>query len=423
VWQTLVQRDNITDDHTNVAFWVNLLIALTFIGLIQFIAGWVAALMHVPILEPVLRVMSFSLLAFALSAIAAALFIRDLQYKQFALRTFVTASLGAAVGIAMALTGYGVWALVGQQLSNLVGIAVLWKAIKWRPTLSFSTTAFCDIYHFTSRLMAGNALRFAVEKCDALIIGAFLDVKALGYYFLMTRLLMTLNMATVSPIDQVMLPILSRMKHDRQRRAETYANMVGIVSAFWVPAVTGLGIASPILLPLLFGSQWSETVPLMMIASLTAISAPLNRPTIHILLSVGRPDAYLRLNLLQLVLTVISFIVGVQFGILGAAASFAGVWLAMAPINLMAVHRIAQVPVRLVLSRHLPPIAASGIMVVALFAVGTMGHSAWVGVTEIAVGVVVYPIALYRMAPARVSQFFDIVYSALPLRLKFLGAQ
>src|SRR5262249_41818785 len=156
---------------------------------------------------------------------------------------------------------------------------------------------------------------------------------------------------------------------------ETYSNLVGVISAMWIPAVAGMGLVSPILLPMLFGEQWKDAVPLVMISSLVALSGPLTRPTVPVLLSVGRPDVYTHVNLVQLALVIVSFTVAVQFGIAGAAWAYAGVWLTMVPLNLWAARRIAGISIKSVLARYLPAVGASATMVTALLMVETAGYS------------------------------------------------
>jgi O-antigen/teichoic acid export membrane protein len=420
--QSLVQRDNLNDDHVNAAFWMNLALSLILVALLQLIAGWTAMLTREALLEPVLRLLSLTMIGSALNAIAGALFIRQMKYSQFALRTLVTTLIGATLGVTMALSDCGVWSLVAMQLCNLLGVAVLWKDIKWRPKLSFDKQAFSDISYFASRTMAGNVLLFVAEKADALIIGIFLDTKSLGFYYLMTRLLTMVHMGTIAPIDQVMLPVLSRMKNDQERRTETYLNTVEIVSAIWMPAVAGLGLIAPILLPLLFGEQWGGAAPLVMTGSLIALSSPITRPTVHLLLSLGRPGAYVQLTMIHLALMIIMFTVGVQFGVIGAAWAYSGVWLTMVPFNLWAARRIAGVAIMATLARYLPALGASAFMVFTLLLLATMGRAITTLMAEIVVGALVYCVALYAIAPARVSQFLSFTYSALPSRLKVLGA-
>jgi O-antigen/teichoic acid export membrane protein len=420
--KSLIQRDTVTDGHLNAAFWTNLILSFFFVALLQSAASWAAELTQTPQLEPVLRLISLTLIGNALNAVAAAVFIRDLRYSQFALRTLITRSIGAIVAVTMALSACGIWSLVAMQMCTLIGIAVLWKDVEWRPTLSLDIKALGEIWYFASRLMVGNALLFAAEKADALIIGIFLDARSLGLYYMMTRSLATINMATISPIDQVMLPVLSRMKDDRRRRIETYSTLVGAVSVLSIPTAAGLGMTSPVFLPLLFGDQWKSAVPLMMIGSLIALSGPLTRPTMPLLLSVGRPDVYARLTMIQLLLMIVLFTAGVQFGIIGAAWAYAGMSLAMTPLNLYWARRVAEISVKRVLARYMPAVGASAIMVAVLFAIQTTSRGIGVLATEIIVGALVYVTALYAMAPTQVLQFLGFAYAALPSRFRFSGA-
>src|ERR1700686_5290246 len=108
---------------------------------------------------------------------------------------------------------------------------------------------------FASQVMAGNALRFATDRIDSIIIGSFLGVLALGYYYMAQRLLTTINFMTISLVDNVMLPALSRMQDDRNKLIETYISMIWAAAILWVPTVAGLGLVSSHFVPVLFGHK------------------------------------------------------------------------------------------------------------------------------------------------------------------------
>lgn len=425
----LVQRDMLDDVHINAAFWANLGLSIIFVIAAQIGAPWAAVITGTPLIEPVIRWLSLTMIAIALTAIAAGLFIRELKYSTFALRTLIANSVGALTGVAMALLGYGVWALVGMQLCTAaLGVLIMWKGVHWRPTASFSWPAFREIYHFSSRLMVGNGLRFATERADIIIIGIFLDPAALGFYFLVTRLLTTVIFITISPVDRIMLPVLTRIKEDPHRRSEAYANMVGVTSVFWIPAVAGLGVVAPLALPLLFGHKWDASIPLMMIMSLVCISGPLNRPTMHALLAVGKPEIYAMLNLIQLIITTVTFLIAVRFGIVGAAVAYAAVLIAMVPFNLAAAQRVANISPVHVMRRYLPPLGSGLIMVLVVLLVSAylpdpMRYGSFSQLInlmlEMAIGIVVYAVTLYALAPRQVREYVGTVYDAMPESLKF----
>jgi len=425
----LVQRDLLDDVHIGAAFWANLCLAMIFVAAAQIGAPWAAVITGTAMIEPVIRWLSLSMIGTALMAIAGGLFIRDLKYSTFALRTFVANSVGALTGVAMALLGYGVWALVGMQLcTSALGVLIMWKGVRWRPTASFSWSAFRDIYHFSTRLMVGNGLRFATERADMVIIGTFLDPAALGFYFLVTRLLTTVIYITISPVDRIMLPVLTRLKDDPHRRSEAYANMIGVTSVFWIPSVAGLGVVAPLVIPLLFGHKWDAAIPLMMIMSLVCISGPLNRPTMHALLAVGKPEIYAILNFVQLIITIGAFFIAVRGGIVGAAWAYAAVLIAMVPFNLVAAQRVAGISLVQVMRRYLPPLGAGVIMASVLLLMSPyLPDQSRYGVfsqvfglfLEMAVGMMVYAAALYIFAPRQVNEYLGTAYDALPDSLKF----
>jgi O-antigen/teichoic acid export membrane protein len=424
----LIQRDMLDDVHINAAFWANLGLSIIFVIAAQIGAPWAAVITGTRLIEPVIRWLSLTMIGIALMAIAGGLFIRELKYSTFALRTFIASSVGALVGVGMALLGYGVWALVGMQLcTSALGVLIMWKGVRWRPKASFSWPAFHEIYHFSTRLMVGNGLRFATERADTIIIGIFLDPAALGFYFLVTRLLSTVIYITISPVDRIMLPVLTRIKEDPHRRSEAYASMVGVTAVFWMPAVAGLGVVAPLALPLLFGHKWDASIPLMMIMSLVSISGPLNRPTMHALLAVGKPEIYAVLNLIQLIITTATFLFAVRFGIVGAAWAYAASLIAMVPFNLMAARRLAGISPMHVMRRYLPPLSAGLMMALLLLLMSPhLPDPSRYGavsrvidlVLQVAMGIVVYAVALYTLAPQQVREYLGTAYGALPESLK-----
>src|ERR1700730_8771322 len=309
----LIQRDDLQDGHINAAFWANLGLAGVFIVLAQIAAGWIAETTGEPLVGPAVRWLSLSLIATALTSIVGAIYRRKFHYSTFALRTLIATASAAIVGVGMAFFGYGVWSLIVSQIVQAVtGAWVMWIGLTWRPRFEFSFAAFRTLYKFASHVMAGNALRFATDRIDQIIIGSFLGVLALGYYYMALRLLTTINFMTISLVDNVMLPALSRMQDDRNKLVETYISMIWAAAILWVPTVAGLGLISSHLVPVLFGHKWDAAVPVILIVSVTAASQALVRPTSQVLLAVGKPNVNVLINLIQLAITVVSFIVGVR---------------------------------------------------------------------------------------------------------------
>jgi len=413
---TLVQRDVITDHHITAALWANLGLSVLFVVLVQIGAGWTAQITGTVMLAPILRCFSVMLVATAATSIPTALYIRRMTYSTLARRTFIANSGGAILGTVMAFIGFGIWSLVAMQLCTATLSAfVMWQGLGWRPKPSFSAGAFRDMFHFTSRTMIANWLRFMTGNAATLIVGSFSGPKLLGYYYLIGKLLNMIGMLTMAPVDSVMLPVFSRMKDDPARRAETYCQMVGLGAAIWIPCISGLGILAPTLFPLLFGHKWDQAIPMIrIICPSIAASWPLTWPSVYLLLAAGRPGTYAWLSLIHLVTNIICYGAGVRFGAIGIASAYAAASIYMVPIHLWFVSRYAAVAALQILKSYLPALAASFVMVLLLLCLSAfMAPGVLTLLSEIGVSVVVYVAIYYALAASNVKQYLAVALEAV----------
>lgn len=412
---SLVQREGLTDEHINVVFWVNLGLSLIFVALVMACSGLIASLAGEPQVAPVIRWMSLTLVATGMGSVAGAIYRRRIDYSRFALRTLVATVSGVVTGVGLAVLGFGVWSLVASQLvQGFVGLAVMWYELGWYPGLRFSVKAFRDIGHFSSYVMLGNVFRFATEKLDSVIIGSALGANLLGFYYMAQRLLMTINYVSISPVDAVMLPSLSRMQDDPKKLADTYVTMIWAAAILWVPSTLGLGLVAPRLVPLLFGPKWDFAVPVIMIVSITAVTQVLMRATSQVLIAVGRPLTNALINAIHLVIMVLMMLVGVRYGINGAAWAFTLTTFAIVPFHLAAIHRVVGVRVGNMMLKYSSVLAAGAVMGGAVYEIGVVAGPAmgdWTLLVQIACGAAVYAVALYCFAASHLRELLSTVFS------------
>src|SRR5215470_7413464 len=134
----LIQRETIEAEHKDSVFWANLAVGAVLMGLTIAFAGALAEAYGEPRLAPLLRWYSLAPLLTSISIVQTGLARRELRFRDLALRQTLGALIGGAVGVAMALAGFGVWALVGQGLvTQAAGVVILWAIVDWRPRLVF----------------------------------------------------------------------------------------------------------------------------------------------------------------------------------------------------------------------------------------------------------------------------------------------
>jgi O-antigen/teichoic acid export membrane protein len=353
----------------------------------------------------------------ALVSVHSALCRRDLKMSLFAARAISAYVLGGAAGIALALLGWGVWALVVCQIVQAaVILVIMWLTIPWRPRLRFSPTAFRALARFSRSFILASVLASITDKIDNLVIGLFLDVTAVGYYGLALKVLQTVGLITMMPLQQIMMPVLARLSLQRNEFESEYTSLVTASMATWLPAVAGIGMLAPTLLPVAFGDHWAGAVPVLQAMSFACVSVPLWSFTGQALSSLGRPHFFVWLAFLQLALAAICFIAAANFGIVAVGAAWAGVSALIVPLHLWVLNRATKIQV-IPLLTNAARIAVCGSLMVGVMALvrNVTGDAIWALCLEIAIGGFVYLTLLeFAMLPGYVSGMARLARAALP---------
>lgn len=368
--EAIVQRAKVDDSFLDTVFWCDLVLAFCLIGVAQAAALPAARLFDVPLLEPVIRWLSIICLLQALVTVPTALCRRALQMQVLAARTLLSYAIGGIVGIAMALHGYGVWALVASQIVQYVVILLVmgWR-LPWRPRLRFSRAALGELAGFAGHFMIGNGIKLSADRISPLLVGMFVNAEGVGCYALASRMLVFAIIVTNSPIERVTLPVLSRFAHDLPSFRETYRKMVLVVNSVWTPVATGLGATATVLLPPLFGARWVEAGPVLQAMCFTAPTLGLWYLNGQALAALGQPQRFTRLAVAYLALTCVAFPLSAYFGIVAAGWTWAGLSLFMVPLHLRAIKRACGLPVRLVLSDWSRVTVSAGVMLAVIVVV------------------------------------------------------
>jgi O-antigen/teichoic acid export membrane protein len=286
----LVQRKSLTAEHKDAAFWLvcasSMLPAVITIAL----SGALARFYELPDLSPVLTALAIGIPARGVSIVHEALLQRDLLFRQLTLRTHLSIVLGGAAGVAAALMGLGVWALVIQQLTTtVIGSAALWLVYPWRPRARWSRQAARELRDFAAHSAVSSVGMFLGDRSDIVVMGYFFGPVAIGIYRLAFRLVDMVLSATARSMQFVSMPHLARLQDDPVAFGRRLLSAQRLVAVTTIPALGLLaGGAEPVVR--LLGAQWSAAVPvlrLLCIAGVLMVFAILGGPVLQ---ALGRPD-------------------------------------------------------------------------------------------------------------------------------------
>jgi O-antigen/teichoic acid export membrane protein len=340
--EALVQRSGIDEDHRSTAFWSNMLLGLFLAASYFAAARWIAAFYRMPLLVPVMRWMSVCCVLNAAASIHLAVLRRDINIMIFPVRTILGFRVGGVVAVAMAYRGFGIWALVANQIGIWgTAVVVVWLYSSWRPRFRFSVAAFKDLFSYAFFNTASTVIINADTRIDSLIVGAFFSAETLGYYAFAQRIFHSLGSAILSPISFISLPVLSRAADDLRRYNYVYVKVLLVSSVLWVPACLGVGAIAGDMVPAVFGAKWLPAVPIIVALSLTAFSGALCDATIYALGALGNPRLMTALAILQMALTVVICTTAAQFDVVIVAFAWSFMTAIMVPANLGMIWRIS----------------------------------------------------------------------------------
>lgn len=256
----VVQREDLQDTHLDTAFWLVMATALVLTAASAALSGWWAAVNRTPELQPVVLALTTMVPLQGLTVVQEALLRRQFRFRSLALRTNVSVIVGGLIGLGLALTGFGVWALVAQQVATaLVAVVVLWAVSGWRPGTELSTGAARDLLGFSTGSFLGSLGVYFNTRADALLIGLLFGPVVVGLYRLASRMMESLGGVTVSALMSVSLPELSRAQNDPVRFKRAVLRLTWISAVLTVPAFGVLaGLSEPILG--LLGQEWLPAV-------------------------------------------------------------------------------------------------------------------------------------------------------------------
>jgi len=416
----IVQREQLDPEHIDTAFWTGIGISLVLVAVFTGLAEPISLLAREPQLAPLLPWLSLGILLGALSAVQQALLQRELRYRPLALRSLVATAVGGLSGIAAALSGYGVWSLVVQQLVYATtAVLILWASSTWRPRLRVSRTHFGDIFGFGISIVGTNLARFFVTRSDRLLIGYVLGPAELGIYVIAFRAIQALIDFVNGTLRQVAVPVMSRMQGDTKRVRRALYSATRTTSLVSFPAFAGVAALAPVLIPALFGDQWHASIPIMRILALHGIIHSLQYNG-SVMVAMGRPSWALVESLVGALITVAGILVAARWGIAAVAVVVALRGYLLYPGTLLAVRKLIQIRFRELLAGYVAPALASVVAVsIALGVTSALEDRVNVyfglaaAITAAALG---YALLIRLGAPERWRATKELVVLALPKR-------
>ncbi|MBQ7787338.1 MAG: lipopolysaccharide biosynthesis protein [Alistipes sp.] len=325
----LIQKKRPTKEDYSTIFWWNMFLSMLLYGLLYICAPAIARFYNLPILSDVLRVQGIVLMINALSIIQQNQLRKQLKFKRLASVTVVSATLSAVIAIVLAYLGWGVWALVAQQLmlSGFITI-ILWVINGWYPSLIFSRESFKQLFGFGGYILSSNLINTLCNNVQGLLLGKFFHPATLGYYTQARKLEEVASMSLSTIVDQVSYPVLAEFQDDNHKLIIALRKLVLSVAFVTIPLMIFLIIVSHPLILFLYSEKWLPAVPYFQILCVAGIAVSLQGIHYYAVASVGKSKSMFVWTIVKRMFGLIYLFIGVYvwdvYGILWACV--AGSW-------------------------------------------------------------------------------------------------
>lgn len=285
----LIQKKQPTQEDYSTIFWWNLGIALLMYAILFVSAPAISRFYNIPLLCDVLRVQGLVLFIYAFNIVQRNQLKKKLNFKVLSIVTITTSIISLSVTIFMAYKGFGVWALVVQNLiTAAIPAIVFWFFIKWRPIWTFSKQSFKELFSFGFYMFLTHLVNTFCSKIQHLLIGKLYSPATLGYYSKAASTEHLASSSISSIMTQVTYPLYVKVQDDKPAMANMIKRLTMTISYITFPLMMVLLLTAKPLFVLLYSDRWLQSVPYFQVLCIVGLSSCLQAVNTQTIAAIGK---------------------------------------------------------------------------------------------------------------------------------------
>ena len=389
------KKDSDSVDFSSV-FYFNGALSIVLYFILFFSAPFIASFFESPNLTLILRILGLRIPIASISTIQNAYISKHMQFRKAFWGSLGGTVLSAAVGIWMAYTGYGVWALVGQSLgATLVNCVVLFFVIRWRPTLEFSWTRLKGLIQYGWKLLVSGFIKVGYDQVSGLIIGKKYTSEDLGLYTKGRKYPELIVTGINSSMSSVLFPAYAKYQNDRPKLKNMVRRSISLSTYIMSPLLLGLAALATPIVSFLLTDKWLGCVPYLQIACLYYLLQPIQTANLQAIRAVGRSDIILKLDIVKRGFGLAFVLIAMWYGVIWIALAPVAMSILASTVNVIPNKKLIGYTFKEQMEDLLPNLLLSGTMAVACWLMSTWFLSMsmadiWIIIIGVALGAVYY---------------------------------
>ena len=321
--QALINIHRPTHREYNSVFWFNVLTSLLLYAVLFFCAPLIADFFHQESLVSVSRFVFLSFVIASLGIVHNAWLVKNLMIRETAIIGFIALLCSGAVGIVLALLGYGYWSLAWQQIVyiSVTNIVRLYYS-RWRPTFHIDFEPVRTMFPFAVKLLITNILNTLSQNVLTFIFGRLLPIRSVGNFSQASKWNTMAHSFISGTVAQVAQPVLAEVSDDDERELRVFRKMLRFTAFLSFPIMFGLALVAHEFIILTIGTQWLDSIPLLQILCIGGAFMPFYTLYQNLIITQGRSDIYLYTNVVFLVIQIALILLLAQHGIIVMVAAY-----------------------------------------------------------------------------------------------------
>lgn len=313
----LVRKPELNEKDLSTSFYYSMAIGLCCYIILFCVSPWMADFYNVPILKPLMRVTALSFLYSPIGTVQRVLLSRKLDFQTPAKISVVCRLLAAVIGIAMAYTGYGIWALVISSLvAGIIGTLITLFVVRWYPKTGWSKESFNYLWGFGNKMIGSQLLDSIYNNITPIFIGKYYTPTDLGVYNRAEGYAKMPSQNVHGVISSVTYPVLSKIQDDVDRLAYNYRRMIRVTAFIVFPLMLMLSALSRPLILIMITAKWEPCIILLQILCFSMMWWPIHAINLNLLLVLGRSDYFFKLEIIKKIYGLIILIFTLPMGLI-----------------------------------------------------------------------------------------------------------
>ena len=260
----------------NAVFWFNIGVSALLYGALFFCAPLIARFYNDPSLLPLSRYLFLGFFISSWGTVQRAYLFIHLMNKESCIIALTSLVLSNTVGLLMVLAGFSYWGLATQNILFILIVAVMnWWYSPWRPTLQIDLRPVWRMFGFSSKLLFTNIINTLSSQAFSFLLGKFYGDYTAGIYGNARKWDDMCANTINGMVTGVALPVLSKVRDERERYRQVFRKMLRFVSFVSFPCMLGMGFVAREFLLVVVGPKWEASAELLSMFSVYGAIFPL----------------------------------------------------------------------------------------------------------------------------------------------------